>query len=94
MIQVLFSFRQDGIARSTRTVDERYVIPYAASRFERHKFKIYLYSALPTSTVQFSFGDLSPMEQVIILKNPFYNINLNFNCLFLYIIVHPTLHDL
>lgn len=88
MTQVLFSFRQDGIARSTRLVDERYVIPYAASRFERHKLKIYLSSVLPTSTVQFSFGDLSPMEQVNL------NMNLNLNCLFLYIIVHPTLHDL
>lgn len=65
MIQVLFSLRQDGIARSTRNFDERYVIPYAASRFERLKFKIYLDSVLPTSTVQFSLGDLSPMEQVI-----------------------------
>lgn len=68
MIQVLFSFRQDGIDRTSRVVDETLVIPYAPNRFERHKFNIYLNSVLPTSTVQFSLGDLSPMEQVIILS--------------------------
>ncbi|XP_066158063.1 uncharacterized protein [Euwallacea fornicatus] len=62
-VLIIRSFRQDGIARTVTTVDERFAIPYAASRVERHKFRAILRYQLPIIQQTLNYGDLNSYER-------------------------------
>ncbi|CAG9759964.1 unnamed protein product [Ceutorhynchus assimilis] len=60
---ILQRFRQDGISRTDRTVDERFGVPFSSSRTERYKFRILLQYLLPSAQTTLNMGDLTPFER-------------------------------